>query len=293
MFAPAEVGNARTADSLGRSVAAGLILGLVLPALGWAAEPIWQDEFNQPAGTGPDPVRWAYDLGNGVDGWGNAEKERYTDSRRNAVVVDDPDATDGKALVIRAEREPGGGFTSARIKTAGKAYFRYGHLEARLKLPLGQGLWPAFWLLGRRVDELGWPAGGEIDIMEMVGRQPGTTHGTLHGPGYSGDAGLHGLTSLPGDESFHAAYHVFSLDWAPGKITWSLDGRPFFTRTAGDVPPGSRWVFDDDAYFLILNLAVGGHWPGDPDATTKFPQELRVDYVRVFADPLAPVPTGG
>lgn len=292
MSGPDKVGNPRGAAGLVRSLAAGLIAGLVLPALGGAAEPTWQDEFNQPAGTGPDPARWAYDLGNGEDGWGNAEKERYTDSRHNSFVVDDPEATDGKALVLRAERASDGSFTSARIKTAGKKYFRHGHIEARMRLPVGAGIWPAFWLLGRRVDELGWPAGGEIDIMEMVGRQPGTTHGTLHGPGYSGDAGLHGMASLPDGKPFHEAYHVFSLDWSPGKIVWSLDGHPFQVFTRGDVPPGGRWVFDDDSFFIILNLAVGGRWPGYPDDTTEFPQELRIDYVRVFAAPSGSVPPG-
>ncbi|HVZ64782.1 MAG TPA: glycoside hydrolase family 16 protein [Lacunisphaera sp.] len=292
MFAPTEADQGRSVYGPVPSMAAGLVLGLVLPVLGWAAEPIWRDEFNQPAGTGPDPARWAYDLGHGEDGWGNAEKESYTDSRRNSFVVDDPEAEDGKALVIRAERTPDGGFTSARIKTAGRAAFRFGHIEARMKLPVGQGIWPAFWLLGRRVDEVGWPAGGEIDIMEMIGRQPGTTHGTLHGPGYSGDAGLHAMTSLPDGKKFHEAYHVFSLDWSPGKIVWLLDGHPFQVLTSGDVPPGGRWVFDDDSFFLILNLAVGGHWPGYPDGTTEFPQELRIDYVRVFAAPSAPVPSG-
>ena len=239
----------------------------------------WQDEFNQPAGAGPDPAKWSHDLGN--DGWGNGELENYVDSRDHSFVADDAEAENGKALVIRATRDAWGNFVSARIKTQGKFTLTGGRIEARLKLPRGQGIWPAFWMLGESLAHLGWPACGELDIMEVIGSQPGRLHSTIHGPSYCGPHGLTQSIQLPAEGSFSDAYHVFSVDWSPGKIQWSLDGLVYHTRTPVSLPPGARWVFDDTRFFLILNLAVGGQWPGNPDATTQFPQELRVDYVRV------------
>ena len=132
----------------------------------FASTPVWQDEFNQPAGTGPDPARWVHDLGD--NGWGNRELQAYTDSRENSYIVDDPAATGGKALVLRAVRTPAGGYTSARLKTHGKFATGYGRIEARMKLPRGQGIWPAFWLLGADIDEVPWPACGEIDRKSVV-----------------------------------------------------------------------------------------------------------------------------
>lgn len=250
-----------------------------------SAVPVWQDEFNQPAGSAPDPQHWAFDLGD--TGWGNAELQRYTDSRENSFVVDDPDATDGKALVIRAVREGAAQPTSARLKTQGKFSVNYGRIEARMKLPRGQGIWPAFWMLGESITTIGWPRCGEIDIMEVVGHEPHKLHGTLHGPGYSGKDGLNQSTVLPAGQTLSDRYHVFSVEWSPGKIVWMLDGEVFHVRTPENLPKGTAWVFDDAAFFLILNVAVGGHWPGYPDATTVFPQELRIDYVRVHALPPA------
>jgi len=241
---------------------------------------LWQDEFNQPAGTGPDPAKWTHDLGQ--NGWGNAELENYTDSRENSFVVDDPAATDGKALVIRAVRTAEGGYTSARLKTQGKYAATHGRIEARMKLPFGQGVWPAFWMLGVSIDTIQWPTCGEIDIMEVPGHEPGKLHSTIHGPGYSGQKGISRFTELPVGSTFSDAYHVFAVNWVPGKIEWLLDGRVFHTCTPASLPAGSKWVFDDAPFFLLLNLAIGGHWPGYPDATTRFPQELRVDYVRVY-----------
>ena len=242
--------------------------------------PLWQDEFNQPSGTGPDPAKWSYDVGN--NGWGNAELENYTDTRANSFVVDDPEATDGKALVIRAVRGPDGSYTSARLKTQGKYAAIYGRIEARMKLPHGQGIWPAFWMLGESIPDVKWPTCGEIDIMEVPGHEPGKLHGTLHGPGYSGKHGINKSTLLPADATFADAYHLFAVNWSPGKIEWLLDGRVFHTCTPATLPAGSKWVFDNAPFFLLINLAVGGHWPGYPDATTRFPQEMRIDYVRVY-----------
>jgi len=244
------------------------------------AAPIWQDEFKQPVGTGPDPAKWVYDVGD--NGWGNKELQTYTTSRENSFVVADLEATDGHALVIKAIRTPSGGYTSARLKTLGKFSTRFGRIEARLKLPRGQGIWPAFWMLGDNIEKVPWPACGEIDIVELIGHQPGTLYGTLHGPGYSGERGMSKSTVLPGNAEFGEAYHVFAVDWQPGKIEWLLDGKIYHTLTPANLPAGATWVFDDMSGFLLLNFAVGGLWPGYPDATTQFPQEYRIDYVRVY-----------
>ncbi len=242
--------------------------------------PVWQDEFNQAPGTGPDPAKWVHDLG--ATGWGNKELQQYTASRENCVVVNDPEATGGRALVLRAVRMADGGYTSARLKTQGLFAVTHGRIEARLKLPRGQGIWPAFWMLGEGFDRVPWPLCGEIDIMELVGHLPGTLHGSLHGPGYSGTHGLSKSTVLPGGGEFSGAYHVFAVDWQPGRIEWLLDGVAYHAVTPADLPAGATWVFDRKPFFLLLNLAVGGAWPGYPDATTQFPQEYRVDYVRVY-----------
>jgi len=243
--------------------------------------PVWQDEFDQPVGTGPDPVKWNHELG--ATGWGNKELQTYTAARENSLVVADPDATGGRALVLRTVRTPVGGYTSARINTQGKFSVRHGRIEARLKLPRGQGIWPAFWMLGDGFGRVPWPACGEIDIMEMVGHLPGTLYGTLHGPGYSAADGLVKSIELPAGAAFSDAYHVFAVDWRAGRIDWLLDGKPYHTLTPANLPAGTRWVFDDTPFFLLLNLAVGGLWPGYPDATTALPQEYRIDYVRVYA----------
>ncbi len=248
-----------------------------------AARPVWSDEFAQPAGAAPDAAKWTHELGS--HGFGNKELQTYTADRANSFIADDPAATDGKALVLRAQREPDGRFTSARLHTSGKFTARYGRIEARLKLPRGQGIWPAFWMLGRDAGPVEWPNCGEIDIMENLGREPSILYATIHGPGYAGTQGIQGKTTLPDGAVFADAYHVFSIDWSPGRITWQIDGRTYFTATPASLPEKARWVFDDGPYFLLLNLAVGGYWPGYPDDTTKFPQEFRIDYVRVFALP--------
>jgi beta-glucanase (GH16 family) len=245
-----------------------------------ASTPVWQDEFNQPAGSAPDPAKWVHDLG--ASGWGNQELQTYTNSRENAVTVDDPEATDGHALLIKAVRTPAGGYTSARLKTKGKFATGPARVEARLKLPKGQGIWPAFWMLGANIDHVPWPDCGEIDIVELIGHQPGTAYGTLHGPGYSGSKGLSKFTELPDGATFSEAYHVFAVDWKKDRIDWLLDGRVYHTETPATLPAGTKWVFDESPFYLLLNLAVGGLWPGYPDKTTQFPQEYRIDYVRVY-----------
>jgi beta-glucanase (GH16 family) len=242
---------------------------------------VWSDEFDGPVNSPPDPARWTRDLGGG--GWGNHELEVYTNSVNNASIVADPDAMDGKALAIRAIKESNGTYTSARLKTQDTMSWSYGRFEARARLPYGQGMWPAFWMLGTDIRSAGWPGCGEIDIMENIGREPGTVHGTMHGPGYSGGNGIGAAYTLPDGQQFSDAYHVFAVEWTPNTINWYVDDQLYETRTPADLPPGRSWVFDR-SFFVLLNLAVGGDWPGNPDGTTVFPQTYLVDYVRVYAD---------
>ncbi|MEV5983251.1 glycoside hydrolase family 16 protein [Streptomyces sp. NPDC052114] len=237
------------------------------------------DDFDGPAGSAVDGSKWQIETGDNVN---NHERQYYTAGNNNA-------ALDGQGnLVITARKENPGNYqcwygrceyTSARLNTSGKFTQTYGHVEARMKVPRGQGMWPAFWMLGADIGDVGWPNSGEIDIMENVGFEPGTVHGTLHGPGYSGSGGIGAGYTLPGGEAFADKFHTFAVDWSPNKVTWSVDGNVYQTRTPADLN-GNRWVFDKP-FFLILNLAVGGYWPGDPDGSTQFPQQLVVDYVRV------------
>lgn len=230
------------------------------------------DEFDGAAGSAPNPRIWRFDTGAG--GWGNAELQTYTDSRRNS-------ALDGAGnLVITARREADGTYTSARLKTEGTFTAQYGRIEARIRIPRGQGIWPAFWMLGADIGQVGWPACGEIDVMENVGYEPGVVHGTVHGPGYSGAQGLSAAATLPNGAAWADAYHVFGVDWRPGSVTWLVDGVAQRTVTRADVG-SSPWVFDKP-FFVLLNVAVGGTWPGSPDATTRFPQQMFVDWVRVW-----------
>ncbi len=255
---------------------------------GWALA--WADEFDAPAGAPADPARWAPDTGGA--GWGNQERQFYTAGAANA-------AHDGRGhLVITARAEPAAGgaaaaracwygpcrYTSARLTTKGRFATTYGRVEARLRLPRGQGIWPAFWLLGDDIDRVGWPRCGEIDVMEHIGREPRLVFGTLHGPGYSGARGIGGPDTLRrgGPAATYAdAFHVFAVEWSPGEVRWLVDGRAYRRTTPADLPAGARWVYDHP-HFLLLNVAVGGRWPGDPDASTRLPQAMHVDYVRVY-----------
>ena len=251
---------------------ASLLLSLLLAAPAslpyWTL--IWSDEFDGPAGTAPDATKWVYDLG--ASGWGNKELENYIDSRDNSYL-------DGSGnLVIEARQPSPGHYTSARLKTYTKFTVEYGKIEARIKLPAGQGIWPAFWMLGTPGH---WPQCGEIDIMENIGREPGTVHGTVHGPGYSGDKGISRSYALPDSQRFAGDFHVFAAEWSQHSIQFFVDGNLYHTVTPASLPKGAAWVFNHP-FFLILNLAVGGSWPGYPDATTSFPQKMLVDYVRVY-----------
>jgi beta-glucanase (GH16 family) len=233
------------------------------------------DDFDGPAGTRPDPARWAADVGG--TGWGNNELEYYTNSTRNA-------ALDGAGhLVITALAESMGGraYTLARINTRGLFQQAYGRFEARVQLPAGRGLWPAFWLLGDNFPDVGWPACGEIDVMEAIGSQPAVNRGSLHGPGYSGGAAITARYTLPGGATLDQDFHTFALEWAAGTLSFSVDDQVYVTRTVDDLPPNGIWEFDHP-FFVILDLAVGGNLPGPPDATTTFPAQMLVDYVHVW-----------
>ncbi|HEX7362402.1 MAG TPA: glycoside hydrolase family 16 protein [Bryobacteraceae bacterium] len=234
---------------------------------------VWSAEFNGAAQTLPDAAKWTYDVGGG--GWGNRELETYTKKPENV-------SEDGKGhLVIRAIEAAPGKYTSARIKTQGKFTVEYGRIAARMKIPRGQGIWPAFWMLGASIKSAGWPACGEIDVMENIGREPALVHGTIHGPGYSGSKGISHQYALPDDPPLWKQFHVYSIEWSPAAITFLIDKAPYATVKPSDLPPGTHWVYNKP-FFLLLNLAVGGQWPGNPDNTTQFPQSLLVDWVRVW-----------
>jgi beta-glucanase (GH16 family) len=233
---------------------------------------IWSDEFNGAAGSPPDPAKWVYDLGG--NGWGNHELEVYTDNRANSYL-------DGEGhLAIQAVQAAPGKFTSARLKTQGKFAFEYGRAEARIRIPYGQGIWPAFWMLGTDTRRKGWPACGEIDIMENIGREPDTVHGTIHGPGYSGAHSI-GKPFQIAAGRFADDYHIYAVEWTPERIDFLVDGQTYYTVTPASLPAGTKWVYDHP-FFLILNVAVGGQWPHNPDETSVFPQTMLVDYVRVY-----------
>jgi len=237
----------------------------------------FDDEFNGPAGSAVDGSKWNIETGN--NNGNNNERQFYTNRASNVSM-------DGQGhLVITARKENPSNFqcwygrctyTSARLNTSGKFSQTFGHVEARLKMPTGQGMWPAFWMLGTNINSVGWPTCGEVDIMENIGREPNTNHGTIHGPGYSGANGVGAAFNGP---RFSDGFHTFRLDWSQNSLAWSVDGKVYERRTPADVN-GHQWVFNHP-FFIILNLAVGGSFPGDPNSSTPFPNTLVVDYVRV------------
>jgi len=232
---------------------------------------VWSDEFDGPAGRSPDPARWRYDVGTD---WGNAQLEFDTNRPENASL----DGSGHLALTARKEPWQGREYTSARINTAGLFETRGGRFEARILMPGGQGLWPAFWLLGADFGTVGWPGCGEIDVMEFLGQQPGTVYGTVHGPGYFGAEGVGRRFDLL-QGRFDTSYHTFTLEWGTDYVTWLVDGTPYQTLGPADLP--GPWVFDH-SFFMILDLAVGGTFVGPPDSSTTFPQSMLVDWVRVY-----------
>ena len=240
---------------------------------------VWSDDFNAPNGSPVDSSKWVLETGG--NGWGNQELEYYTARPQNAF------QQDGN-LVIKVLEEkytgPDGvtrNYTSARLKTQGKFAQKYGRFEARIKIPYGQGIWPAFWMLGDDIEKKGWPKCGEIDIMENIGKEPAIVHGTIHGPGYSGDKGIGAPFELPAGQSFADDFHIFAVEWEPKAIRFYVDDHLYTTRTPADLPHGAKWVYKHPS-FILLNVAVGGGWPGNPDSSTIFPQTMLVDYVRVY-----------
>jgi beta-glucanase (GH16 family) len=245
---------------------------------------VWHDEFEGRNGSLPDPKKWAYDLGGG--GWGNQELETYTNRAENAHI-------ENGNLVISARKENYEGtdhiareYTSARLKTQGLFSQTYGRFEARIKIPSGPGMWPAFWMLGDNISSVGWPKCGEIDIMENVGKEPGLVHGSLHGPMTSGSATeLTSTARLSGGRDFGAGFHIYAVEWEPDVVRFYMDETLYATFNASSVAStpatAGSWVFDHP-FFLVLNVAVGGDWPGPPDPTTSFPQTMLIDYVRVY-----------
>lgn len=268
-------------------LALSLVLLATLPAL--AVPPpgynlTWSDEFQQPLGTPPSKSHWSYDTG--ANGWGNNEMQNYVSDTQHAQIVADPAAIGGKALQILVTSDgqgiKHGSFQSARLLTQGKFAFQYGYVEARVRMPYGQGLWPAFWLLGTNLGDpgVGWPNCGEIDIMESKGSKPGWNASSLHGPGYSGGGCLTSAYTLPAGQQFKDKYHTFGLLWKRDFVQFFVDGVPFETRTPADIP-GKAWAYNHP-FFLILNVAVGGSFSGSPDTTTVFPQKMLIDYIRVY-----------
>lgn len=248
---------------------------------GWQL--IWHDEFEDAPGSKPDERWWTLEtLDRDGDGWGNRELQYYID--HNAY-------HDGKShLVIEVRQEnPANAlcwygparYTSARLVTRNKFAFTYGRVEARIQLPSGQGIWPALWMMGQNVDVVEWPMCGEIDIMENIGREPTTIHGSIHGTGYcAGTDGISGTYSLEGAR-FADNFHLFAMEWHPDRFAFFLDGTAYFTVTKAEVEQREEWVFDHP-FYLLLNVAVGGNWPGAPDSSSTYPQFLLIDYLRVY-----------
>ncbi|SDU10883.1 Glycosyl hydrolases family 16 [Polaribacter sp. Hel1_33_78] len=224
-----------------------------------------------------DSAKWAYDTGTGDNGWGNNELQYYSDRLENVEVKDG-------MLHITALQESymGSGYTSGKVLTRGLFETKYGRFEARIKLPWGQGLWPAFWLLGDDAEgTVIWPKIGEIDIMEYVGQEPTIAHGSIHGPGYSAGEAVTKSYTLE-NSRFDTDFHVFGIEWGPNYINYYIDDVLYNQITPKDLPEGTKWVFNDNQFYLILNMAVGGSFVGSPNAETEFPQKMVVDYVKVY-----------
>jgi len=234
---------------------------------------VWQDEFEGSAGQLPDSAKWTYDIGTN---WGNAQLEYDTDRPENVTL----DGNGNLAITARKESYMGSAFTSARIKTQGLFEQTYGRFEARIKMPWGPGIWPAFWLLGANIETVGWPQCGEIDIMEYRGQEPTTVHGSVHGPGYSGGAAITQRFDLMGDR-FDNDFHIYAVEWGGDYIDFFVDGNYYQKITPDDLT--GDWVFNHP-FFIILNVAVGGNYVGFPTSGTPFPQTMYVDWVRVYRE---------
>jgi beta-glucanase (GH16 family) len=250
---------------------------IISPGPQWTL--VWADEFDLPDGSPLNPEYWNYSIGTGNNGWGNNEWQFYTDRIENAFIED------GK-LVVQAieEQYQGAEYTSARVNTMGKADFTFGRFEARAKLPNTQGIWPAIWMMPTLSKYGDWPLSGEIDIVEMIGRDPALVHGTIHYGNPKGDQT--DSYFLPTLETFDQDFHVFALEWEPGEFRWYVDGEMYHKTTQWytsdpDAPQGAPF---DQSFYWILNVAVGGNWPGYPDESSEFPQRMMVDYIRVYQE---------
>lgn len=240
---------------------------------------VWEDEFNTDGA--PDSEKWIFDIGTGMEifgvpGWGNNELQYYTDRPENITVKDG-------MLEITARQESFGGsnYTSARILTRGIFERTYGRFEARIQLPFGQGIWPAFWLLGDDSDgTVIWPQIGEIDIMEYRGQEPTIIHGSVHGPGYSAGQAVTDSYELTNGR-FDTGFYIFAIEWSPNSIKYFVDDVLYNEITPEDV--NGEWVFNDNTFYIIINVAIGGSFVGPPNSSTPFPQTMLVDYVRVYS----------
>ncbi|MHA7831241.1 MAG: glycoside hydrolase family 16 protein [Flagellimonas sp.] len=223
----------------------------------------------------PNPSIWGYEIGTGENGWGNQELQYYTDRSENVTVQN------GVLLITaREESFEGSSYTSARLVTKDKFEQRYGRFEARIRLPYGQGIWPAFWMLGADIDENPWPGAGEIDIMEYRGQSPTVLIGSVHGPGYSGGDAISKEFTLSNDR-FDTGFHIFGIEWGPEYVNFYVDDVLYNQITPEDVT--GPWVFDKP-FYILMNLAVGGNFVGSPNEETEFPQTMLVDYVRVYEE---------
>jgi len=243
-----------------------------LPERSW--ELVWSDDFTGAAGTSPDNAKWSFDIGTGSNGWGNSELQYYTNRNSNVQL----DGNGKLVITAKSESYAGAGFTSARIKTKNLFSQAYGRFEARIKTPTGPGLWPAFWMLGSNIDATPWPQCGEIDIMEQRGQQPSVTHGSLHGPGYSGASAITKPYGLANGR-FDTDYHIYAIEWGEGYIDYFVDDFLYQRITPDNVT--GEWVYDHP-FYIILNVAVGGNFVGFPTSGTPFPQSMYVDYVKVY-----------
>ena len=272
------------ASSAGASSAGASSAGAAGSLAGWTLT--WSDEFNGADGSAADPSKWVHDVGG--DGWGNQELEYYTDGTQNALVQ-------GGNLLITATTEgaaahtcsyPANGpctYTSARLKTQGKFSQQYGRFEARVQMPEGDGIWPAFWALGADIASVSWPSCGEIDIMENIGKEPSINHGSLHLPaaGSTNDSQLTGQYTLPGNAKLGDAFHTYAVEWSAAAIKFYVDDQLYETQSP-TTASGRTWEFDKP-FFIILNVAVGGQFPGPPTSSSSFPQTMKVDWVRVYS----------
>jgi beta-glucanase (GH16 family) len=246
---------------------------------------VWSDEFDGGAGSSADPGTWRAETGG--SGWGNRELQYYTDDAGNAAL----DGAGNLAIVVRRADPPlarqsygGCEYTSARLISKDRMSFRYGLVRARIKIPRARGIWPAFWMLGQDIGQSGWPRCGEIDVMEHFGTAPATVHGTVHGPGYSGRAGI--TASCNAGSSLGRDFHVYSVSWEPGRIRWYVNDELYHAVTPADLG-GKPWVFDHD-FFLLINVAVGGTASVEPDSSVIFPQTMLIDYIRIYVPAATP-----